>query len=169
MADTSVELSRARAGGGNGAAAPASATVQGVVDAVVAAGANTPRGVMDRIVALAKVKEAGELEPILTTFKRVSNITKDVEAVTFDASALTDDAGKALYATFNAQLGHMERGDGTFADALTALRPVVDTFFDEVLVMAEEPELRAARLGLLCTIRDTFATFADFSRIQDRK
>lgn len=140
-----------------------------VVDAVVAAGANTPRGVMDRIVALAKVKEAGELEPILTTFKRVSNITKDVEAVTFDASALTDDAGKALYATFNAQLGHMERGDGTFADALTALRPVVDTFFDEVLVMAEEPELRAARLGLLCTIRDTFATFADFSRIQDRK
>ena len=87
----------------------------------------------------------------------------------FEPLALVDDAGKALYATFNAQLGQMERGQGTFADALTALRPVVDTFFDEVLVMAEEPELRAARLGLLSTIRDTFATFADFSRIQDRK
>ncbi len=45
------------------------------------------------------------------------------------------------------------------------LKPAVDAYFDKVLVMAEEPGLRAARLGLLCRTSRLFLTVADFRRI----
>ena len=43
------------------------------------------------------------------------------------------------------------------------LRPVVDRFFDEVLVMAEDEAVRKNRLGLLAMLRKEFSTIADFS------
>ena len=48
---------------------------------------------------------------------------------------------------------------------LAALRPTVDQFFDSVLVMAEEPDLRANRLALLRRIRELFLRVADLSRL----
>ena len=60
-------------------------------------------------------------------------------------------------------------GSDSPAAQLAGLRPHVDTFFDDILVMADDPALRSARLGLLGSIRDYFSEFADFSRIQDRK
>ncbi|WP_379921418.1 glycine--tRNA ligase subunit beta [Erythrobacter sp. R86502] len=56
-----------------------------------------------------------------------------------------------------------------FADAMAALatlRAAVDRFFEEVIVNAEEPEKRAARLALLAAFRDAVHTVADFSRIE---
>jgi glycyl-tRNA synthetase beta chain len=49
-------------------------------------------------------------------------------------------------------------------DALVAIRPAVDAFFENVLVMAEDPSVRANRLGLLRAILERFGALADFSR-----
>jgi len=49
--------------------------------------------------------------------------------------------------------------------ALASLKTPVDTFFDEVLVMTDNPEVRTNRLALLVQISQTFLQFADFSKI----
>jgi glycyl-tRNA synthetase beta chain len=45
------------------------------------------------------------------------------------------------------------------------LRGVIDAFFDKVLVMADDPAVRANRIALLGTVRELFLKFADLSRI----
>ncbi|MBM4369645.1 MAG: hypothetical protein FJ102_25775 [Deltaproteobacteria bacterium] len=45
------------------------------------------------------------------------------------------------------------------------MRPLVDTYFDSVMVMADDPADRAARLGLLRVLVARFASLADFSRL----
>jgi hypothetical protein len=49
--------------------------------------------------------------------------------------------------------------------ALAQLRPAVDTFFDEVMVMDPDPALRANRLAMLGTLRELFTGIADLSRL----
>ena len=49
--------------------------------------------------------------------------------------------------------------------ALASLKTPVDRFFDEVLVMTDDPNVRANRLALLVRISQTFLRLADFSRI----
>ena len=48
---------------------------------------------------------------------------------------------------------------------IASLRPVVDTFFDKVMVMVEDDNVRANRLALLQTLVNEFSTIADFSEI----
>jgi len=50
--------------------------------------------------------------------------------------------------------------------ALAALRPAVDAFFEQVTVNADDPALRANRLGLLARMREATRTVADFARIE---
>jgi glycyl-tRNA synthetase beta chain len=50
--------------------------------------------------------------------------------------------------------------------AVASLKPAVDRFFDEVLVMAEDPTVRANRLGLMKRVSDLFGDVADFRKIQ---
>ena len=81
-----------------------------------------------------------------------------------------EEAEKAL------NMAYRERGERIksrienqeFSEALqeiASLRPAVDRFFDDVLVMAEEPELRDNRLSLLSSIGGLFAQIADFRKI----
>jgi glycyl-tRNA synthetase beta chain len=50
--------------------------------------------------------------------------------------------------------------------AMSSLRDPIDAFFDNVIVNADDPGLRAVRLTLLITIRDVVETVADFSKIE---
>ena len=50
-------------------------------------------------------------------------------------------------------------------ETISDLRPAVDQFFDKVLVMVEEPELRRNRIALLGTLLKEFSTIADFSEL----
>ena len=143
-----------------------------VVDAVVAVGAARPRDVFGKIAALVELREAGELEPALTTFKRVANITRDVDGVGPGPLPEGEPSERALSRAYEAAEAAVSAslGAGDYARVIAVmaeLRPLVDAFFNDVLVMAEEPELRAARLGLLVRIRNLFANIADFNRIQD--
>ena len=48
---------------------------------------------------------------------------------------------------------------------ISRLRPAIDAFFDKVMVMVEDENLRAHRLGLLQTLVNEFSSIADFSEI----
>jgi glycyl-tRNA synthetase beta chain len=105
--------------------------------------------------------------------KRIANILrKQSQAVTeVDAKLLQEDAEIELYQ----QLKSLDDGVGAlFAGAhylegleqLAQLRPAVDRFFDEVMVMSDDPALQNNRLALLDELLQSFRRVADLSRIQ---
>ena len=73
------------------------------------------------------------------------------------------DAMRALRAAVDAATA--QRQYTAALGRLAQLRPAVDAFFDEVMVMDENPQLRANRLGLLAQLQALFAGVADLSRL----
>jgi glycyl-tRNA synthetase beta chain len=129
-----------------------------------------------RAAAVAKVRPSADFESISLAFKRMKNILrqareagKDV-AAGVDSSALTEDAEKRLAAQVPKTANKVDalRAQRSYEQALleiAQLRPVIDTFFDKVMVMVEDSRVRANRLALLQTLLNEFSTIADFSEI----
>lgn len=111
--------------------------------------------------------------PILQTFKRVLNITRGEHAPAPEASALSHDAERALYAAITATRGRVDsalaQGDYELAlERMVALQAPVDAFFEAVFVDDADPSVRAVRVGLLREVATMFLQIADFSRISTR-
>ncbi|HKD14856.1 MAG TPA: glycine--tRNA ligase subunit beta [Candidatus Angelobacter sp.] len=151
-----------------------------VANAALAAGADDVVDVVARATAVAKVRPSADFEAISTSFKRMKNIlrqaqeTKKRAAHPFNPALLQEDAEKKLAAEIPkvAHKVNSLRADKQYEQALleiSRLRPVIDTFFDKVMVMVENEELRAQRLGLLQTLVDEFSSIADFSEIVTEK
>ncbi len=137
-----------------------------------------PHDVLRRVEALSQARQEGGFEALAVLFKRVKNITRDFTPgerapVGFTAlrAALREPAEHAL-------LGELEQiwpkidlalEQERFLDAmshLAHLHGAVDRFFVDVLVMADDPQLREARLTLLKTLKDTvLKTAGDISEI----
>ena len=78
---------------------------------------------------------------------------------------LVEDAEKELAETL-AKVAIDGNGDIKAAlESGAELAPVMERFFDEVLVMAEDEAVRANRLRLLLDVRDTLGALGDFSQI----
>ncbi|WP_419803907.1 glycine--tRNA ligase subunit beta [Terriglobus sp.] len=152
-------------------------SVYDTVNAVMATAPLDVRDAMNRVDAVTSARATDDFAAISAAFKRMRNIVelaqqKGERFATADeiAAALSHDAEKqlALEAEKRAGIVEAERKQGNYDGALRSIaemRPVVDTFFDKVMVMAPEPELRAARLGLLLQIVNDFTRIADFSQI----
>ncbi|ACU34994.1 glycine--tRNA ligase [Actinosynnema pretiosum subsp. pretiosum] len=93
---------------------------------------------------------------LVAALQRVRRIVPAGTSGGYDPSALREPAELALHEALGSVKPDGE-GLAAFVAAATPLTGPVNRFFDDVLVMAEEPELRAARLGLLATIRDLAA------------
>ena len=141
-----------------------------VVDAAIAAGFDDLVDVQSRIAALAEFKTHPDFEPLTVAFKRVGTIIKEGVDAPIDPTLFQDDAEACLYQAIQTAKCSADTlvASGAWLDALTeiaTLRGPVDRFFDKVMVMAEEPHLRANRLALLTVIARMFGKIADFSRI----
>jgi len=140
------------------------------VDAAIAAGFDDLVDVKARVAAVAEFKTHPDFEPLTVAFKRVGNIVKDGVDALVDTSLFQDGAEGDLYEAIQTVKSSTDRliSAGLWLDALTqiaTLRGPVDRFFDKVMVMAEDPQLRTNRLALLTRIADLFGKIADFSRI----
>lgn len=131
-----------------------------------------PDSLLKRADALAQARRSREFETLAVLFKRVKNITKDFEGggTPPDRSTLVEPAELALLKELDARLPAIEQAsvEERYADAmreLGALSGPVDRFFADVLVMAKEPALKAARLTLLATLRRTILNIADIAEI----
>ncbi|QTF92761.1 glycine--tRNA ligase subunit beta [Halomonas sp. BM-2019] len=106
--------------------------------------------------------------------KRVSNILakQQGEAGSEVAASLLQEASEqALYEAVSAQRERVMPlfAEGRYAealDALAGLRDPVDAFFDQVMVMADDPAIRANRLALLASLRALFLEVADIAQLQ---
>jgi glycyl-tRNA synthetase beta chain len=126
-----------------------------------------------KLEALAQMTGSAALLGVATLLKRVKNITKGVATPPTLPSAdgvLTEPAEKALAAAIASGApvirAAVARGDYREAFAGVALlQPAVAKFFDDVLVMAEDERVRAARLGLVASLRGLILDIADISEI----
>ncbi len=142
-----------------------------IVQAVMSAGGDDPLDLAQRVTAVRAFSQTEEYGALATTFRRM-NILKqaDVDVGEVDAGGLTEPAEQALYREYQEALdkvqGSLEAREYERAlEIMAGLRPVVDDFFDQVKVMADEPTQRANRLALLAAVDRLFRRVADFKRI----
>ena len=102
-----------------------------------------------------------ELVAVLQRARRI--VPADVTAV-YDASKLTEPAELVLHEAVQ-KVGTAPTALGEFVTATEVLVEPITNFFEEILVMAEDPAVRAARLGLLATIRDLAAPVLDWQAL----
>jgi glycyl-tRNA synthetase beta chain len=145
-----------------------------VVNAVLAAGSGDVRDAIARAEALMAARESADFAAISAAFKRIKNILRQAEEKHFvlgspkdvtlapEAQQLADAA--ALLAPKVAALRKL-RFYGQALEAIATLRPVVDAFFDKVMVLDPDPAIRGAHLGLIDEVLSGFSGIADFSEI----
>ena len=127
-----------------------------------------------RIAAVAAFAELPEADALAAANKRISNILRksDTQASgPVSADLLKLDAEQALHQRIEDLRAEVEamflRGDYTNAlTRLASLRPEVDRFFDDVMVMDEDMQLRNNRLALLDSLSALFLRAADLSQLQ---
>ena len=124
-----------------------------------------------KLEALAQLGGSEALRGVATLFKRVKNITRDAPPVSADIlTHLKEPAEVTLRSELESRAPEIRnaaaRGEyrEAFA-AIAALQPATAKFFDDVLVMTEDEQLRHARLALVAALRDLILEIADISEI----
>jgi glycyl-tRNA synthetase beta chain len=147
-----------------------------VVSAVLAVDADDVVDAVARAEAVSKVRGSADFESISIAFKRMKNILRQasektkVIAMRVDPAGLQEESEKELAALIPQTVATVERlraardYEGALLE-IAKLRPAIDKFFDKVMVMVDDDNLRANRLALLQTVVKEFSTIADFSEI----
>jgi glycyl-tRNA synthetase beta chain len=147
-----------------------------VVNAVLAAGSDDVTDAIARAEAVTSIRPTEDFVAISTAFKRIKNILRQANETgkkwpgEFSESNSAEPAEKTLGTKVNqartnvAAFTKENRYQQALAE-IAQLRPVVDTFFDKVMVMVDDEKLRGNRLALLATMQRSFSTIADFSEI----
>ncbi len=143
------------------------------VDAVLALDPTRIDQIPAKLAAVKAFAALPEAEALAAANKRIVNILRKSGAeagATVDVALLREAAEKALFAQVTAVAPGIETqlGTGDYTGALKALaglRGAVDAFFDGVMVMAEEPLIRANRLALLSRLAGLMNRVADISKL----
>ena len=144
-----------------------------VIQAVLARRPTRPADFDARVRAVSHFRTLDSAEALAAANKRVSNILAKADAAIgeINLTACVEPAEKALAEAVLALRTEVQpliaKGDYTAVlDKLANLRAPVDSFFDNVMVNAEDPVLRQNRLAILNTLRGLFLQVADISALQ---
>jgi glycyl-tRNA synthetase beta chain len=150
------------------------------VNAVLAADPFHIADAVERVSAVAKVRRSPDFESISIAFKRIKNILRQAEEKKvavgdrFAAAKTRDTEEKALAeiaANTAPRVAELRKKKDYLAALaeIAKIRPSLDAFFDKVMVMVDDADLRANRLALLAGLLRDFSTIADFSEIVTEK
>ena len=144
-----------------------------VIQAVLARRPTRPADFDARVRAVSHFRTLDSAEALAAANKRVSNILAKADAAIgeINLTACVEPAEKALAEAVLALRTEVQpliaKGDYTAVlDKLANLRAPVDSFFDNVMVNAEDPVLRQNRLAILNTLQGLFLQVADISVLQ---
>ena len=144
-----------------------------VIQAVLARRPTRPADFDARVRAVSHFRTLDSAEALAAANKRVSNILAKADAAIgeINLTACVEPAEKALAEAVLALRTEVQpliaQGDYTAVlDKLANLRAPVDSFFDNVMVNAEDPALRQNRLAILNTLQGLFLQVADISVLQ---
>jgi glycyl-tRNA synthetase beta chain len=145
------------------------------VNAVLRAGADDLVDVEKRLRALKAIRRSRNFEPLAVSFKRIRKILEKANVAADELQQVNKelfekDAERELYAAVRKAAGKVseDKRGGRYQEALeeiAGLRKVVDQFFVDVMVMAEDEAVRKNRLALLSELLREFTTIADFSEL----
>jgi glycyl-tRNA synthetase beta chain len=145
------------------------------INAVLATDADNPVNVLERIEALREIRKSRDFLALAAAFKRIKNILKQSPEEEGPPSAESDqgelEPEEAVLAERVREIGPQVEAwaaSGNYTSALetmASLRPLVDQFFDKILVMHEDPAVRARRIHLLRRLFNTFLQIADVSEV----
>lgn len=148
-----------------------------VVKAVLAAGANDVPDAIARAEALSAVRGSGDFAAVSAAFKRMKNILSQAQekgllsgllevpaATSFHPAQVALRESAAEITDEYVELS-LRRDYVSALERIATLRPAVDAFFEQVMVMDPDASVRASRLLLLETLVGTFSKIADFSEI----
>ena len=140
-----------------------------VVEAVLSVQGKNPAAAVRQVKALSAWVERPDWHTILPAYARCVRIVRDLsERYSIDEGLFSEVGERGLYAAL-IQAEALPRRAGSVDDFLQAflpMIPVVNSFFDQVLVMTEEAALRNNRLALLQRVVALAAGVADFSKLE---
>ena len=146
------------------------------IQAVFAAGADDLVDAVKRIEAIRAIRRTRNFEPLAVSFKRIRKILEKagpatewrMPAVRTDLFAEAAERELHAQAAAAAREAEQHKRAGKYREALqgiAALRPAVDKFFEDVMVMAKDEAVRKNRLTLLAGLLAEFSTIADFAEL----
>lgn len=141
-----------------------------LIDAALAVSSNDITDISTRIKALQDLRQSEIFEDFMVVYNRCNNLTKKWEDDSINVEILVDESEINLNRSFNLIKYDVYRSINAcdYLDAckmLAGVRVEVDNFFNSVMVMVDDVELKAARLGLLKAIANLCNLIADFSKI----
>jgi glycyl-tRNA synthetase beta chain len=145
------------------------------VNAVFRASADDLVEARRRLDALRAIRKSKNFEPLAVSFKRIRKILEKAalpagEVQQVSTELFENEAERGLHTLMHAAAQRVkeQKRAGHFKEALeaiAALRPDIDKFFEQVMVMAENEAVKKNRLALLFELLREFTTIADFSEI----
>lgn len=141
-----------------------------VVDAVLAAQSNNPAGAARAVKQLQAWVKREDWTATLDGFARCVRIVRgqgqDGGPRSVDESKLVEQAEKKLYQALQTSVLHPPTTVDEFLEIVVKLIPAIDHFFDKVLVMADDAQVRENRLGLLERVAALAGGIADLSKLE---
>lgn len=142
------------------------------VEAVVAVNFDDVKDCLDRIEAFSTIRSEEAFKVLAASYKRIRNILKDNRDTVIEAGLLKEMAEKNLHGAF---LEVRQKVEAILAErdylgalkALLGLKQPVDGFFDDVMVMTEDVNIRKNRLNLLTAIGELILQIGDISKMQE--
>lgn len=141
-----------------------------VVDAVISTSCDDLVDTKNRIEALSELRKEPDFNSVVIAFKRVFNIVKNQPRDSFNCKRLVEPTEKLLFTNYSTVKVEVEKSlsDANYVDAILKMRSLkepIDNYFDEILVMDKDEEIRRNRISMLWEIRDLFFKVVDFSKI----
>ncbi|MCF6340140.1 MAG: glycine--tRNA ligase subunit beta [Sulfurimonas sp.] len=139
-----------------------------IIEAVLASGERELLAIGKKIEALSIMVESENFAEISSTFKRVANITKDIDLcvdMSVDIKLFEDASEKILYLKYSEILSMKYDSYEEELDALLGLKPQLDKFFDEVMVNAENQAVKNNRKSLIASIYKSILNIADIKEV----
>ncbi|MBF7065302.1 glycine--tRNA ligase subunit beta [Aliarcobacter butzleri] len=139
-----------------------------VLKAVLASGETDIYKISQKLCALNPIVQSDNFKDYVATFKRVANIIKDVDVnskLLIDEKLVEDKEEKELFAKFNEVQSKTYKTYDEELEALFALKPELDNFFDNVFVNHENEKIKINRKNLVGVIYQGFRKIADIKEI----
>jgi len=140
------------------------------VDAVLTVGCDDPADAWTRAAALQEFRTGADYPALMAVYTRPHHLSKDAPPMAVNPALFRDAAEEDLYRRCRETRGEVERSMaradyGRALAAIAGLAGPVDRFFNAVLVMAEDLDLRKNRLALLQEVARLSASVADLARL----
>ncbi len=139
-----------------------------VIEAVLASGERELLAIGKKIEALNNIVNSEGFDEYSSTFKRVANITKDVDlsaVLGINETLLIEDAEKALYERYCEVSACGYESYELELDALLGLKPELDKFFEDVMVNVEVEDIKNNRKALIASIYKSILKIADIKEV----